>query len=85
MFKKMLIFTPFVYCAVWGFSFVLFILGECLPHMGEMLCKEGEWSLMEGPLVIWGALLIFGPGLVSFGLIKLGSAAIGKLGESKNP
>ena len=79
MTKKMLIFSPFVYLALWGFVLVLFILGECQVQEAVVACKDGEWQVLEGSLVFWGVVLGVLPGLVSFGLIRLSTWAIGRL------
>ena len=79
MTKKMLIFAPFVYLALWGFMLVLFILGECQVQTAMVACRDGEWQTLEGSLVFWGFVLGIMPGLVSFGLIRLGHWAIGRL------
>jgi hypothetical protein len=79
MTKKMLIFAPFVYLALWGFILVLFILGECQVQAAVVVCRDGEWQALEGSLVFWGFVLGILPGIVSFGLIRLGQWAIGRL------
>ena len=83
MTKKMLIFSPFAYLAVWGFILVLFILGECQIQESLVVCKDGEWQVLEGSLLFWGLVLGILPGIVSFGLIRLATWAVGQFGESE--